>query len=230
MSTITTTADGLETGAPATHLPLALRLRRWALVAMPVLAGVLAVVGALADPAPGETGQRLNEAYTLGMGPLQVKSLSLHWAYAFWIAPAVLVVRHVVGRGRALANVAGVVGFAGMTTLPGLLFIDWVDSAVGQLWGPAAIDQMHGLVEEQAWAFPIMQLPGIIGLFLALPLAVLALWRARLARWWAPLAAVLAVAAFMVGNATWLGGVGATLGLTVVAVALERATREGTVS
>ena len=45
--------------------------------------------------------------------PLQLKSLGLHWAYAFWIAPALLIARYVRGRGAWLANVAGFLGFAG---------------------------------------------------------------------------------------------------------------------
>ncbi|WP_084040371.1 hypothetical protein [Demequina sp. NBRC 110053] len=207
--------------------PPAVRVRRWALIAMPVLAGVLSTVATLADPAAGANGAAMHEAYTDGMQALQIKSFSFHWAYAFWVAPAVLLASSVIGRGRAIANVAAVLGFFALATMPGMLMVDWIQSAIGQHYGPEAIETVFATVEEQAWAFPLLQVPAMLGLFLALPVAMVALWRAGRARWWAPAAALLAFVAFMVSAATWPGTVIATILLTVVAVALERATRPG---
>ena len=81
-------------------------------------------------------------------------------------------------------------------------------------------------MEQVSWGMPFFQLPGFAGLALALPIAALALWRARVVRWWAPVAVVVAFAAFMTSMATWPGCVVATACLTVFSVALARGTRE----
>ena len=51
------------------------------------------------------------------------------------MAPALLAVPYVRRKGAWLANIAAVIGFAGVTTLPGLLFIDFYDSAIAQEFG-----------------------------------------------------------------------------------------------
>ena len=66
--------------------------------------------------------------------------------------------------------------------------------------------------------------PGIVAFFLALPLAMLTLWRARLARWWGLAAAIAAIAAFLLSNATWPGAAIATLFLGAVSLAFAKAT------
>ncbi len=99
----------------------ALVARRWFLVASPVLAGLFAILGAANDPAVGLDGQRLYELYAANPEPLQWKSLGFHWAYAFWMAPAMLLAPYIRGRGAWIANVAALIGFAGIATLPGLL-------------------------------------------------------------------------------------------------------------
>ena len=226
MTTLTTLTDRTAAAhATAARPPAGVRVRRYALLALPVLAGVCLTVGAVADPAAGIDGDRMYELYAEHPDALQIKSLAFHWAYAFWIGTALLVAGLVRGRGVWLANLAGVLGFAGMTTLPGLLFGDWVDSATGQLWGVEGVNAMHDRMTEVSWGMPIFQLPGFAGLALALPLAALALWRARVVRWWAPVAVVAAFAAFMVSYATWPGCVVATACLTAFSVALARGTR-----
>ena len=178
-------------------VPLAVRIRRWALIASPVIAGVLCTVATLADPTPGANGAEMYEAYTDGMAALQITSFSFHWAYALWVLPALLVAASVRGRGRVLANVGAVLALCGLATMPGMLMVDWIQSAIGQLYGPEAIAEVFALVEEQAWAMPFLRTPAILGLTLALPIA------------------------------TWPGAVAATVLLGIVAVALERATRPG---
>jgi hypothetical protein len=222
-----TTLTHLSTpaGTTAEPLPAGLRVRRYALLALPVLAGICLTVGAVADPAAGIDGDRMYELYAEHPDALQIKSLAFHWAYAFWIGTAFVVAGLVRGRGVWLANLAGVLGFAGMTTLPGLLFGDWVDSATGQLWGVEGVNAMHDRMAEISWGMPIFQLPGFAGLVLALPIAAFALWRARIVRWWAPVSVIAAFAAFMISYATWPGCVVATACLTVFSVALARGTR-----
>jgi hypothetical protein len=223
MTTLTQHQTTVQPTAAA--LPMGVRIRRHALVALPVLAGVCLVVGAAADPAAGISGDKMFKLYAEHPDALQVKSLAFHWAYAFWIGTALLVAGRVRGRGVWLANIAGVLAFAGMTTLPGLLFADWVDSATGQLWGVEGVNAMHDRVEAISWGFPYFQLPGLAGLVLALPIAALALWRAGVVRWWAPLSVVAAFVAFIASSVTWPGCLVATACFAVFSVELARGTR-----
>ncbi len=189
-----------------------------------MLAGVFAVIGAYADPAAGINGDRLYELYGANPDPLQVKSVGLHWSYAFWAAPALLAVPYVRARGAWLANVAAVVGFVGVTTLPGLLFVDFYDSAITQQFGVdgavAVENTMTGM-----WGPVALATPGVVGTLLALPLISVALWRAGLVRWWAPLSVLAGIAAFGMSSVMWWGCALTTVCFTVFAVALARATR-----
>lgn len=227
MTTITTTAPGRGGRAAAAtegRPTRALSVRRWFLVASPVLAGIFAVVGAWFDPAAGISDRQMYEIYTAEHLPLQLKSLGFHWAYAFWIAPALLIAPYVRGRGAWLANVTAFVGFAGMTTLPGLLFIDWYDSAIGKVYGVDAVVAVNDKMGEVMWGIPWFTTPGIAGLMLALPLTAITLWRAGLATWWALAAVVAGFLAFMLSNVMWWGAAITTLCFAVFAVALHRAT------
>lgn len=211
--------------APASR---GVRLRRHLVVASPVLAGLACVVGAVFDPASGVSGQEMARIYAEQPGPLQLKSLGYHWAYAFWIGTALLVAPWVRGRGVTLANAGAVLGFAGMTTLPGLLAVDWYDSAVGQLHGVEAVGALHEHMESTMWGLPVFMLPGIVGLALALPLAVAGLARAGVVRWWSLAAVVAAFAVFMLSQATWWGATGSLVLLSAFAVDLARGTRVAT--
>jgi hypothetical protein len=210
----------------ADHRPSrALAFRRGFLVAAPVLAGLLATVGAVADPAAGISGDKMLEIYFANPGRLQFKSLAYHWSYAFWIVPAMLIVPLVRGRGAWLATISGFIGFLGVATMPGLLLADWFDSAIGAAHGLAGHHAVSAAMEGM-WGIPVFTAPGIVALLVALPLAMLTLWRARLARWWGLAAAVAAVAAFLLSNSTWPGAVIATLFLGVVSLALRKATAQ----
>jgi hypothetical protein len=213
--------------ATGTRTSTALAVRRWFLVAAPVLAGVFAVIGAAADPGAGSDGEAMWRVYAAHHEVLQIKSLGFHWAYAFWIAPALLVAPYVRGRGAWLANVTAFVGFAGMTTLPGLLFIDWYDSAIGQLYGVEGVAAVNDRMTEVMWGIPWFTTPGIVGLVLALPLTAITLWRAHLVRWWALAAVVAGFVAFTMSNVTWWGCAITTGCFAVFSVALHRATAPG---
>ena len=225
MTAIATAPTRSDRAAVADARPSrALSVRRWFLVASPVLAGLFAVVGAYFDPAAGTSGRAMYEVYTVEHLPLQLKSLGFHWSYAFWIAPALLIAPYVRGRGAWLANVTAFVGFAGMTTLPGLLFIDWYDSAIGKVYGVDGIVAVNDKMREVMWGIPWFTTPGIAGLMLALPLTAITLWRARLATWWALAAVVAGFLAFMLSNVMWWGSAITTVCFAVFAVALHRAT------
>jgi hypothetical protein len=231
-ATATSSATPAPTEAPATPAAgevvtpgtsRALTLRRGFLVAAPLLAGAFLTVGAVADPSAGATGDEMLRVYFDNAARLQFKSLGYHWAYAFWIVPAMLVVPLVRGRGAWLATLTGLVGFMGVATMPGLLMSDWFDSAIGAAHG---LEGHRAVYEhlDQMWGIPVFIAPGIVALFLALPLTMATLWRAGLARWWGLAAAVAALAAFMVSQATWPGTLVATVFLGVVSVTLARAT------
>lgn len=209
---------------PAT-VSRAVSVRRWFLVASPVLAGLFAIIGAYADPGAGLSGKDMWEVYIAEPERLQFKSLGFHWAYAFWITPALLLAAYVRGRGAWMSNIAALLGFAGATTLPGMLLSDWYDSAIGQLYGLEGTVAVSDHMGATMWGVPVMILPGIIGLLTALPLAAFALLRGRLVRWWAPVAVIAGTAAFMLSGVTWWGCVITTACFTVFAVAIERATR-----
>ena len=220
-------AHDLDSGRatePVAARTRALSARRGFLVAAPVLAGALAVVGAYADPAAGISGTEMQALYTANPGPLQFKSLGFHWAYAFWMLPALLIAPYVRGKGAWLANVTAFVGFVGISTLPGLLMADWFDSAIGQAVGPdgyaAVVERMDAM-----WGVPVMILPGTICLALVLPLTAITLIRAGLVRWWALAAVVAGFAAFLGSSVMWWGCAIMTVCFAVFAYALARTTR-----
>lgn len=218
--------DPIATGnPPARPRSRALATRRWFLILSPVLAGVFTMIGAYADPAVGEDGPALFRLYAENPDPLQFKSLGFHWGYAFWMIPALLIVPYVRGRGAWLANVTGFVGFAGVTTLPGLLFVDWYDSAIGQVHGAEGTEAVMDVMNTM-WGVPVFTMPGLVGLMLALPLTAVTLWRAGLARWWALAAVVLGFLAFTFSGVTWWGCAITTVCFAVFSVALHRATAE----
>jgi hypothetical protein len=200
---------------------LPLRLRRAFLVTAPLVGGLLTILGASADPAVGESGRPLWEAYAANPDPLQWKSVGFHYAYAFWGVAAFALAWTIRARGAWLATAALLAAFVGMTTLPGLLVVDFYDSAIGQVAGVDTTERVDGALQGM-WGIKAIAVPGLVGFLLALPLATLAAWRAGAVRWWAPAAAVAGIAAFIgSGVAVW-GTVLTALLFGVVSLALAR--------
>ncbi|MCW2759995.1 MAG: hypothetical protein JWR85_196 [Marmoricola sp.] len=225
MTAITTTSADLVEDRSTRPSTRSASLRRGFLVASPILAGILLLVATIADPGAGSTGQEMNQAYTDNPGTLQWHSLTLHWSYAFWGVTAFMAAAYVRGRGSVLANIGAFAGFVGMTTLPGILVIDWYDSSIGQVYGVDAVGSMHEHMDKTLWALPFFAAPGIFGLLLCMPFAVAALWRAGIVRWWAFAAALVGTATFM-GSGVTVWGVSLTAVLfTVLGVDLARGTR-----
>jgi hypothetical protein len=199
----------------------AIAVRRWAIAIAPALAGILTVVGTMADPLPPGQGAELVEAYAENPGPLNIKSLAYHFAYALWLVVVFPLVGLVRGRGSWLANIAGLLAFLGISTIPGFLVTDFIDSAMGQTVGAEAAVRV-GEVAQRFWAFPVMAGPGFAGLMLALPLATIAAWRAGVLVWWGAAAAVAGIAAFAVFGAMLLGNSILAAAFLVLSVALAR--------
>lgn len=208
----------------AASAPAALRVRRWFLIASPVLAGLFAILGTSNDPAVGQDGMALWKAYAENPAQLQFKSVGFHWAYAFWMVPALLMAGWVRARGAWIANVAAFLGFVGISTLPGLLILDFYDSAIGQVAGAETTGEVSAVLDGM-WGVPAIAAPGVAGLVLGLPLAAIAAWTAGIVRWWGPLAVVAGFAAFAVSGVAVWGTVLTTVFFSVFAYELARGTR-----
>ena len=199
--------------------------RRWFLILAPTLAGVLAIVGAAADPFTGN-GAELYEAYANEPDALQVKALAYHFSYLFWGAAALMLAGLVRRRGSWTANVAAVLALLGITTMPGFILADFYDSSIGSAFGvDGALEVEKGM--EGMWALMVLASTGALGLVLAVPVALLAAWRAGLLPWWAGAAATAGiVVGFFVLGPTVAAGVALTTGFLVLTVALARMTPE----
>jgi hypothetical protein len=226
MTAITaTSADLVEDRSTTATRSRSATLRRGLFVASPILAGILLLVATIADPGAGKTGEAMNRLYTDHPTALQIHSLTLHWSYAFWGVAAFLAAAYVRNRGSVLADIGAVLGFVAMTTLPGILAVDWYDSSIGQVYGVDAIASLHEHMDKTLWALPLFATPGIIGLLLCLPFAAAGLWRAGVVRWWAFAAALVGTATF-IGSGVQVWGVAATAVMfTVLGVDLARGTR-----
>jgi hypothetical protein len=165
----------------------ALSFRRAAVIAAPVLAGLLIVAGFFLDPAIEKSGRELAEEYAAHPGREQVSALAFHFAFALIAIPAVALIVAVRGRGAWLANLAAFVGVLGLTTLPGFLITDFYDIAIYGELGGDAWDSVDDRIQELP-AATVMFLTGFLGFVLTLPTALLAAWRGGLVPWWpAPL-------------------------------------------
>ncbi len=129
------------------------------------------------------------------------------------------------GKGAWLANIGAILSFAGMVTLPGMLIVDWYQSAIGQLHGLDATLALENHMLATMWGPAGFMIAGMAGFLLGLPLAIAAQWRAGRMKWWAFAAGIAAYVAFFVGMSTWWGSALAAAFLGVVAFAIARATK-----
>ena len=226
--TTTTTHQNLDTTTTPIAAPRssAVTARRTFLVAAPVLAAAFTIVGAVGDPAAGINGSKMIKIYIENPSPLQWKSTGYHWAYAFWMLPAFLGAALVKGKGAWLANVAALLAFAGMVTLPGMLITDWYASAIGHEFGYAGTHAVETYMEDTMWGVMGFGIASMAGFIIGVPLSVVALMRARLVRWWTlPAVVVPLVALFVSQGAVWSAAVCAVC-LAAYAVALRGAVRK----
>lgn len=216
--------DTRPSEAPAAS-STALAFRRWVLIAAPVVAGFLAIGGALADPAVDLDGEAMYRIYADEPGPLQWKSLLYHFSYAVWGLAALMVVAVVRRRGSWSANGAGVLAFLGITTLPGFLIVDFYDSAIGQEFGVEGTLAVERAMRPM-WGLEVMAVSGLVGFLLCLPVAALAAWRAGLLRWWEAVAPVAGIVlGMLVIGANVPGWAVTTAGFAVLSIGLARGTR-----
>jgi hypothetical protein len=112
----------------------------------------------------------------------------IHYGFALFAPVAYAMVGLVRRRGAWIANLAGVLAVLGLSTLPGLVFLDYFSVAVVHVAGLEAAVNAEGAVQKLP-GFVAMTVPAFISAMVAVPVATLALWRARLVAWWLPLVA-----------------------------------------
>ena len=95
------------------------------------------------------------------------------------------------GGGAWIANLAGLLAVLGLSTLPGLAIFDYFSVAVEHVAGLEAAVRAEDAVEKLP-GYAALTTPALIASFLAVPVATLALWRARLVASWLPLVAATA--------------------------------------
>jgi hypothetical protein len=159
-----------------------------------LFSGVLVFVSMLVDPVPDASGEALIVGYATQPLLQGVHTNLIHYGYALFAPVAFALVGLVRGRGAWLANVAGLCAVIGLSTLPGLVLIDYHDVATANVAGIGVAVAASEAVGSLPGFLPLI-LPALVSSALSLPLAALAGWRARLLPLWAPLALIAAVAA-----------------------------------
>jgi hypothetical protein len=200
--------------------PSALQARRWAVILAAFLSGALVFVSMLVDPVPDADGEALIRGYAAQPLLQGVHTNLIHYGFALFAPVAFALVGLVRGRGAWLANLAGLFAVLGLTTLPGLVVIDYHDVATANVAGVAVAVAASEEVARLPGFLPVL-LPALLSAALSLPLATLAAWRARLLPLWVPLALVAAVAGLAVLPARVGFGLLA-LALAGLALALSR--------
>jgi hypothetical protein len=172
----------------------ALRIRRWAIILAACFSGALVFVSMLVDPVPDASGAELIRGYSENPLLQGIHTNLIHYGYALFAPVAFALVGLVRGRGAWLANIAGLLAVIGLTTLPGLVVIDYHDVATANVAGVAVAVAASDAVGSLPGFLPIF-VPAMLCAVLALPMATIAAWRDRLLHWSVPLAIVLAIGA-----------------------------------
>jgi hypothetical protein len=201
----------------------ALSFRRWAVILAAGLSGVIVLISIVVEPAPdAEGGREILQAYAANDQAQGLHTNLIHYGFALFAPVAYAMVGLVRRRGAWIANLAGLLAVLGLSTLPGLVFLDYYDVAVVHVAGLEAAVNAGDAVEKLP-GFAALSVPAFISSILAVPVATLALWRARLVAWWIPLVAAAAPLApnFLPGPAMLAFSVGAVC-MLIVAWALWR--------
>jgi hypothetical protein len=199
----------------------ALRARRYAIIGSCFLSAALVLAGFITDPATEANGREMWQAYAADPGQQALHSILLHYGFALWSVVAFGIVGLVRGRGAWIANAAAVLAVLGLTTLAGIVMIDFYETAVTNTAGIDATERASQELEGSI-AFISTMVLMLLGALLAIPVAVAAAWRAGLVSWWAFAAALVAFLAIQVSPHALTGSVVFALGLGTVGVALLR--------
>ncbi|GAA4413477.1 hypothetical protein GCM10023168_36410 [Fodinibacter luteus] len=145
----------------------------------------------------------------------------IHYGFAL-VAPVVYAMVGLVrARGGWLANLAGLLAVIGLSTLPGLVLLDFFSVAVALSSDLDAAVAMEQQMDQLPFFIAIVA-PAFISSVLALPVAIAALWRAGLVPGYLVAIAILAALAPNVSPG-WVIGFGINaLWMLAVAVILAR--------
>ncbi len=164
------------------------------------------------DPAPDAEGKELIQAYAANDGAQGLHTNLIHYGFALFVPVAYAMVGLVRGRGAWIANIAGILAVIGLSTLPGLVLLDYFSVGVEHVAGLETAFASQNEVEKLP-GFTALLVPAFLSSMLAVPLAAVAMWHAGLMAWWLPL--VVAVA--FLGPNVIAGCMG---GFTVMAVGM----------
>ena len=200
----------------------ALSFRRWAVILAAGLSGVIVLISIIVEPAPDAEGPEILQAYAANPRAQGLHTNLIHYGFALFAPVAYAMVGLVRRRGAWIANLAGLLAVLGLSTLAGLVFLDYFDVAVVHAAGLEAAVNTGDAVEKLP-GFAALSAPVFISSILAVPIATLALWRAGLVAWWLPLVAAAAFLGpnFLPGPAIFPFSV-AAVGMLIVAWALWR--------
>jgi hypothetical protein len=200
----------------------ALSFRRWAVILAAGLSGIIVLISIIVEPAPDAERREILQAYAANDRAQGLHTNLIHYGFALFAPVAYAMVGLVRRRGAWIANLAGLLAVLGLSTLPGLVFLDYYDVAVVHVAGLEAAVNAGDAVEKLP-GFAALSVPAFISAILAVPVATLALWRARLVAWWIPVVAAAAPLApnFLPGPAMLAFSVGAVC-MLIVAWALWR--------
>jgi hypothetical protein len=179
-----------DTHATTRPYSSALRFRRWAIIVAAFLSGLLVFISMFVDPAPDANGADLIQAYAAHPLRQGVHTTLIHYGFALFAPVAFALVGLVRGRGAWLANGAGLLAVVGLTTLPGLVLIDYHDVATANVAGVGVATAVSDAVAQLPGFLPLL-LPAVLCSLVALPLAAIAAGRGRLIPWWVPAALVV---------------------------------------
>jgi hypothetical protein len=112
----------------------ALSFRRWVVILAAGPSGVIVLISMLFDPAPDAEGRELIQAYAANDLAQGVHTNLIHYGFALFAPVAYAMVGLVRRRGAWIANLAGLLAVLGLSTLPGLVFIDYFSVAVARCW------------------------------------------------------------------------------------------------
>ena len=203
----------------APDLSPALRLRRRFVIAAAALSGLLVFVSMIVDPVPDADGVDLVVGYAENLTASGLHTNLIHYGFALTIPVAFAIVGLVRGRGAVLANLAGLLAILGLTSLPGLVMLDFYAVAALRATDVETVAAIEREMEGLTWFIAIIA-PAGLAMMVAMSVAVLALWRAGLAPWPVAVGIVAASLAPSVGLPWWLGFGANALGMLALAYVL----------
>jgi hypothetical protein len=204
-----------------TALPSALRVRRQAVIAAAGLSGLLVLVSMFVDPVPQADGRDLIVGYAGDLTRSGLHTNLIHYGFAL-VAPVVYAMVSLVrGPGAWLGNAAGVLAVIGLSTLPGLVLLDFTTVATALSADVDAAVAMEEQMGQLGWFLAIV-IPAFLAAMVALPLALAATWRAGLVSGWLPLLAVITTLTMQFSPVWWIGFGANAVTMLMVAYCLAR--------